>query len=514
MTPSSKPSRRRARVPSVVSRFGALLLACTWLLVGCNSTRETRSEHFGTESHFLFECDTDSDCGGDLSCLGGRCSMECVTNADCAVLADGATCTTSGSLRTCDLSCRGDDDCSALAASECTAGSCRRLTENSTETEPDRNDGAASPEPASPTDAGANPEPQTQDSDAGVGDEPDASLVPACTQPESAYEVRGECTVDLDCEMFVDDCGCGCLPGSATDPEDTAVAGDDGGSAPGVEEPSVRNCTTSVDCALATRIDQCCPGCVEAFSTAHVAAEDCVYGEGEEPPEGCTPSDCTPGCPGSSCTEAVSAQCVGGRCLVAVSKALCGEGTCGAYEYCVSSPNGLECRPADCEFDRCHPERCDQIGESCCDPLPGDGVNYCNAGLVCRANGCEAPAGVDPNRICNNVLCAEGDVCCDECTGACVNALSGAQCPNTSSAECADSFPCGPGLECSKSTQYCESHVAGPLVEPAAPNFSCVELPEACLDEPGCICLERSRLGQGCMATPEGGYIVELLPSP
>lgn len=47
----------------------------------------------------------------------------------------------------------------------------------------------------------------------------------------------------------------------------------------------------------------------------------------------------------------------------------------------------------DCDYDSCHPERCDEVGELCCDPLPSDGPNYCNSGLECLDGACRERAG-------------------------------------------------------------------------------------------------------------------------
>ncbi len=49
-----------------------------------------------------------------------------------------------------------------------------------------------------------------------------------------------------------------------------------------------------------------------------------------------------------------------------------------------------------CTLDSCHPERCDELGESCCDPYPRDGANYCNAGLSCVNNTCAELVGTPP----------------------------------------------------------------------------------------------------------------------
>ena len=485
----------------------ALLTVGIALFAACNDADEPGNTPLGTESHFLMDCDSDSECGGGLSCLAGRCSIECDSDGQCVELTSASTCAGSGSSRSCDLACEQEDECSTLNASACTDGWCRQPVSDdpSPNLEPDTlSDGGPSSADGSTNapDAAANaPDAAANALDAAVNTPP-----AACTQPASAYEVLGECTVDLDCEMFVDDCGCGCLPAMTTEPPDAGPPSD-AGNEPIITEPD-QACTTSDDCVLASRIDVCCPDCEQAFSLAEVVADDCLYAEGEEIPLYCSPpGECPNGCPGTGCAEAVAALCVGGTCRTAVDESMCEADTCDAGEYCIDLPSGYQCQSEDCEYDSCHPERCDQLGEACCDPLPGDGVTYCNGGLVCGAEGCQAPDGVAPNRICNNVLCAEGDVCCDKCTGACVDALSGAQCPNDNASDtvCSDTFPCGPALECSKSTQYCESFTADPELEP---TYSCVALPEACLDEPNCPCLIAHSVEE-CTATPQGGYLVK-----
>jgi hypothetical protein len=169
----------------------------------------------------------------------------------------------------------------------------------------------------------------------------------------------------------------------------------------------------------------------------------------------------------------------------------------------VALADGYQCVAENCAYDSCHPERCDQIGENCCDPFPGDGVNYCNGGLVCGADGCEAPADVAPERLCGNVVCADGNICCDECTGSCVNALSGAYCPPQ---QCGDTFACGPDLTCATATQYCESFTGGPIPDP---TYTCFDYPDLCTDTPTCACLAAAGFTGPCTASAQGGLTVE-----
>jgi hypothetical protein len=138
-----------------------------------------------------------------------------------------------------------------------------------------------------------------------------------------------------------------------------------------------------------------------------------------------------------------------------------------------------------CDLDSCHPERCDEVGEPCCDPFPSDSVNYCNAGLVCDPAGCRAPPECGPT------TCAASDRCCDSCTGSCVDALSGANCPEdnlSSDFVCPaeeQQFLCGETLCGAVTTEYCESFTAGPGIT----TYTCRTMPAACEGVPTCECV-------------------------
>jgi hypothetical protein len=467
------------------------------LLGGCAESREQADPQFGTESHFLLECEGDRDCGENLTCLGGRCSVECQADSDCVQLHEQAECvdTPGGSGLSCDVACDGPKDCTSLAADGCTADHCREPALTGAEPEsvgsPESGDAsvaadAAIVDPANPPSPGG-PEPVP------------ASTIPAPPIPSPASSPSG---IDAEAPSTADTDAAVASGGDAGQELDSGLVMSD-------PEPASALCTTSADCALATRLDVCCPACPEAYSQTSVTSDQCLYANGEPTPPNCAPDACPVGCPGASCVEPVGAVCIGGECRVSVAVELCAASTCDAGEICVDFDGSYTCLTEDCEYDRCHPERCDQIGELCCDPFPGDGANYCNGGLECGALGCEPPEGVDPERLCNNLLCPEGDVCCDKCLGTCINALSGANCPddNSSATVCDDAFPCGPELSCSSFTQYCERFTGGPL--PAEPTYTCYDLPDACVDSPSCACLaEAGRFGT-CTATPEGGFQVE-----
>jgi hypothetical protein len=188
-----------------------------------------------------------------------------------------------------------------------------------------------------------------------------------------------------------------------------------------------------------------------------------------------------------------------------------------------TSAAGSSSLPVDaglCEFASCHPEWCDEVGEPCCDPFPGDGVNYCNEGLRCGASGCELP--VDQEQ-CGSTLCEAGTVCCDRCAGSCVSALSGANCPEDNRPvdfSCdinQRSFQCGDAACDFVGTSYCEDFTAGPGIR----QLTCRPLPAECVGAPSCACVLGSEdfAGYGdfpptCSIGPEGEVIIVPPPVP
>lgn len=458
------PSTRLRALRSPLTH--CLLLSVGLALSACENGEQTTEAPYGTESHFLLECESDAECGETLDCLGGRCSLPCTSDSDCRELDRDSVCapTPGAGGLSCDAPC--GDACDEDASGE-------------PEGSPEPAEPVAVPEPTEPN-GPATPS-AANDPDAAPSPEPEAANDPAVdsgTTPEDAGPTTS-------------------VPDASVEPE-PPVSGPDAGATPVAD----RACITNDDCALAVRIDVCCPGCEEAFSAAAVAAEECLFGETEAAPNGCTPSDCPVGCPGVSCAETTAALCISGECTAAVSDELC-PSPCEASEYCVYLADSYQCIPETCEYDRCHPERCDQIGENCCDPFPSDSENYCNGGLVCGGSGCEAPADVPSERLCGSVLCEEGDICCDSCLGSCVDALSGANCPIY---ECSETFACG-DLQCDLATEYCERFTGGPV--PADPAYTCYPFSDACLDTPTCACLaEAGRFGE-CTASSEGGLTVE-----
>lgn len=179
----------------------ALAAAIVGGVVVVNCTPRDSSPALGTESHFLVDCDQDSDCGSRLECLGGRCSVTCSEDDDCQGLGRESVClpTPGHTGLSCDVppSTAGEDAGSDLTG----AGGTTSFVASTSGPSPDASASASSADVTASSETSA-----TSTSHALDAGEPE------CTQPDDAYAVRGPCTVDLDCSMFVDDCGCGCYP--------------------------------------------------------------------------------------------------------------------------------------------------------------------------------------------------------------------------------------------------------------------------------------------------------------
>jgi len=210
-----------------------------------------------------------------------------------------------------------------------------------------------------------------------------------------------------------------------------------------------------------------------------------------------------------------------GRCASSPQDGCLDDRDCDVDEHCVGGnaapcnslgPDQLgQCEP-DCEYDSCHPERCDEEGEPCCDPLPGDGPNYCNGGLVCGSAGCERP------KPCGGIVCSPFDVCCDRCVP---------ECRPPGDAPCAEDgrpadfvcdtaavpFACGEETCASIGTQFCEDSTSGDGTE----IHRCHDLPQPCIGHPSCACLrdfEAIGLDHTCVVGLNGELIVTPPPSP
>lgn len=121
-------SERRTRAQRWFRR--TLLLVATLLASNCGTTREGPT---GGETHFLQHCESDPDCGGELVCACGVCTLPCSERSTCEQFADAVchpvTATTScqaTSVGLCDVSCVADNDCASVSLSHrCLGGVCR-----------------------------------------------------------------------------------------------------------------------------------------------------------------------------------------------------------------------------------------------------------------------------------------------------------------------------------------------------------------------------------------------------
>jgi len=105
--------------------ISCLLGACCVAATGCYGADEMQVAD--TNTNWLRSCDADDDCQGALSCISGRCTIECQRDAMCAALGAGAECAaTEDDVSVCDRSCERDQACRAIdPALSCVDGQCR-----------------------------------------------------------------------------------------------------------------------------------------------------------------------------------------------------------------------------------------------------------------------------------------------------------------------------------------------------------------------------------------------------
>jgi hypothetical protein len=101
------------------------LLLVALLGIGCKSGP---TEGTDSETHFLKSCD--GSCSAGLECLCGVCTRSCAKSSSCSSLRSEASCEDSCSAepdsKICDVTCKGDKDCSNLGGSfRCSDGRCR-----------------------------------------------------------------------------------------------------------------------------------------------------------------------------------------------------------------------------------------------------------------------------------------------------------------------------------------------------------------------------------------------------
>jgi hypothetical protein len=85
-------------------------VASALALSGC---ARVASESRGSETHFLDACQ--STCYDGLDCLGGLCTRACTNDGICQALNGRASCETAGTTDVCQVVCRDDAECTAVA---------------------------------------------------------------------------------------------------------------------------------------------------------------------------------------------------------------------------------------------------------------------------------------------------------------------------------------------------------------------------------------------------------------
>jgi hypothetical protein len=75
-----------------------------------------------------------------------------------------------------------------------------------------------------------------------------------------------------------------------------------------------------------------------------------------------------------------------------------------------------------------------------------------------------------------------------------------------SGADAKSSFPCGPGLSCDPTTQYCYHFISSVILLDAAANYACMVLP-ACDAADPCSCMPPAGSLDTCSCVDTGGDV-------
>lgn len=422
-----------------------------------------RREITGTETHWLQSCSADSDCG-DLQCHCQICTLPCTEDADCSSV--GGACGRTDEPRV-------EEQCGGSSAPEL-AGLCMEPMGSVMGSEGGSGDGGTTTGSAN---AGAGGSSSTGSSGNPAGGADVGSS--AGGSPSSSGATNG---------------------GSANGGTASGGGGTGGGNTSGAGGQSSNACAELDRANLAG----CCyddTDCEDGSTCygANCSADTPVPGRCEAAPESGCYDD-------RDCDEAES--CDGG------SLAACGSLAADSLGTCMP----------DCELDSCHPERCDESGEPCCDPLPGDGPNYCNGGLecvgaVCASSGasmeeisCVTTGGTWDPGSCGHYSCGRPPSC-EALIPGCNCGIDGtfgeSGCAVDASCDAATmAFDCGTTSCDSVGTQYCDEADSGPagtLVR------SCADIPSSCFaDGEPCTCtrLLQAVEGTSCRTGGEGQLVV------
>lgn len=196
--------RSSLAVGTVLAMLAAIVLpAC-----GANSKGAT-----DTNTNWLKPCDEDAECGSELACLCGRCTVTCDADEECEAFDEASSCSLSsecGRRTLCSASgSTGDDPEGSATDDSVTEPEPREPGDSGIIEDSQAIDGPPRPDP------GPSGEPPVipDDGEPGVtpdGGAPDELL---CGRPRAEYDYVGEgCPLDFDCWSFENDCGCGCLP--------------------------------------------------------------------------------------------------------------------------------------------------------------------------------------------------------------------------------------------------------------------------------------------------------------
>jgi hypothetical protein len=458
-----------------IVRIKHLRLLLSLLALACQATENGDTET-GTETNWLKACQSDADCG-ELSCECGVCTRDCEADADCDALM-GECATGQALAEQCGDTPRAAGLCLEANSNEAdasgtgtdTTGNDTTTDETSDASDPDPTE--TEPDPTSSLDAATEPTSTTTD---------DSTSDPTTTDSDTGSEPSTDAAVDQ------------------TEQTDTDAGADGDPSDAGVGE---------VCESLVPELEGCC-----------YQAADC--GDGER----CYDADC--------------ALPAAGRCALPPTGSCYANSDCAQGEHCENGalapcgtlgPDALGTCVADCDEDSCHPERCDEAGEPCCDPFPGDGPNYCNATLACLGDvcatqetttpeeqarqSCEQTGGTWDYEACGHYICGLPSDCtaiipgCDCGPGRTFDTLGCA--PESQCDEGAPTFECGDQSCGTITSQYCERFTGGL----GDVFYTCRDVPEEC-SRVTCTCLVPDEgLPYTCGVGAGGELILQPPPAP
>lgn len=112
------------------TEWAALALALMAAIGGCSKTNQQSGE---SNTNWLRICTGDAECGGELGCVCGTCTVVCEQAAQCSERDEATTCMPAADscggparVSACLVQCTSDDECGGIEQGVCRSGVCAR----------------------------------------------------------------------------------------------------------------------------------------------------------------------------------------------------------------------------------------------------------------------------------------------------------------------------------------------------------------------------------------------------